>query len=59
MRLYWGKGTCAIGIHILLEEAGLTYDTEQIDAGGHAPATVSSTQSEGEGADAGAMMAPC
>jgi glutathione S-transferase len=36
MRLYWGKGTCAIGIHILLEEAGLTYDTEQIDVGGGA-----------------------
>jgi glutathione S-transferase len=36
MRLYWGKGTCAIGIHILLEEAGLAYDTEQIDVGGGA-----------------------
>lgn len=36
MKLYWGKGTCAIGIHILLEEAGLPYDTEQIDVGGGA-----------------------
>lgn len=36
MKLYWGAGTCAIGIQILLEEAGLTYDTEQIDVGGGA-----------------------
>ncbi|PJI44682.1 MAG: glutathione S-transferase [Rhizobium sp.] len=34
MKLLWGAGSCAIGIHILLEEAGLTYDTEQIDVAG-------------------------
>jgi len=34
MKLYWGAGTCAIGIHILLEEAGLASETEQVDVGG-------------------------
>jgi len=34
MKLYWGKGTCAIGIHILLEEAGLDYQTIRVDVGG-------------------------
>ncbi|WP_267396483.1 MULTISPECIES: glutathione S-transferase N-terminal domain-containing protein [unclassified Sphingomonas] len=33
MKLYWGAGTCAIGIHILLEEAGLTYETQRLDVG--------------------------
>ena len=36
MKLYWGPHTCAIGIHILLEEAGATYETEQIDVAGGA-----------------------
>lgn len=31
MKLYWGPHTCAIGIHILLEEAGARYETEKID----------------------------
>jgi glutathione S-transferase len=31
-----GASAPAIGIHILLEGAGLTYDTEQIDVGGGA-----------------------
>lgn len=33
MKLYWGRGTCAIGIHVLLEEAGLRYELEEIDVG--------------------------
>jgi len=40
MRLYWGPHTCAIGIHILLEEIGKPYETEKLDVGGgatHAP----------------------
>ena len=36
MKLYWGPHTCAIGIHILLEEAGAAYETEKIDVGGGA-----------------------
>lgn len=36
MKLYWGPHTCAIGIHILLEEAGLAYETEEVDVGGGA-----------------------
>jgi glutathione S-transferase len=36
MKLYWGPHTCAIGIHILLEEAGATYRTEQLDVAGGA-----------------------
>ena len=31
MKLYWGKHTCAIGTHVLLEEIGKPYDTEQLD----------------------------
>lgn len=34
MKLYWAPHTCAIGIHILLEEAGASYDLEKIDVGG-------------------------
>ena len=34
MKLYWGPHTCAIGIHILLEEIGRPYDTEKLDASG-------------------------
>jgi glutathione S-transferase len=36
MKLYWGSHTCAIGIHILLEEIGLTYETEKLDVDGGA-----------------------
>jgi len=37
MKLYWGPHTCAIGTHILLEEARAAYELEQIDvAGGEA-----------------------
>ena len=41
MKLYWGPHTCAIGIHILLEELGRPYETEQLDVAGggtHDPA---------------------
>jgi glutathione S-transferase len=34
MKLYWGPHTCAIGIHILLEEIGLVYETEKVDVAG-------------------------
>ena len=34
MKLYWGPHTCAIGIHMLLEEIGKPYETERIDVGG-------------------------
>lgn len=34
MKLYWGPHTCAIGIHILLEEIGAPYETERLDVGG-------------------------
>jgi glutathione S-transferase len=34
MKFYWGPHTCAIGIHILLEESGLAYETEKLDVGG-------------------------
>ena len=34
MKLYWGPHTCAIGTHILLEEAGANYVTEKVDVGG-------------------------
>ena len=40
MKLYWGTGTCAIGIHVLLEEIGKPYETEKVDVHGgatHAP----------------------
>lgn len=36
MKLYWGPHTCAIGIHILLEEIGRPYDAERIDVAGGA-----------------------
>ncbi|RYE78794.1 MAG: hypothetical protein EOO74_04760, partial [Myxococcales bacterium] len=37
MKLYWGPHTCAIGIHILLEEIGRPYELEELDvAGGEA-----------------------
>jgi glutathione S-transferase len=36
MKLYWGPQTCAIGIHILLEEIGKPYDTERVDVSGGA-----------------------
>lgn len=37
MKLYWGSHTCAIGIHVLLEEIGKPYETEKLDvAGGEA-----------------------
>ncbi len=36
MKLYWEPHTCAIGIHVLLEETGLPYETEKIDVGGGA-----------------------
>ncbi|MGI4744503.1 MAG: glutathione S-transferase family protein [Janthinobacterium lividum] len=32
--LYWGPHTCAIGIHVLLEEIGTHYDTVKLDAAG-------------------------
>ena len=35
MKLYWGKHTCAIGIHILLEEIGAPYELAEIDVKGH------------------------
>ncbi len=34
MKLYWGPHTCAIGIHILLEEIGKPYETEKLDVSG-------------------------
>ncbi len=34
MKLYWGPHTCAIGIHILLEEIGKPYETEKLDLSG-------------------------
>jgi len=39
MKLYWGLGTCAIGIHILLEEVDRPYETERIDVSGGATRT--------------------
>lgn len=36
MKLYWGPHTCAIGIHVLLEEIGAPYETERLDVGGGA-----------------------
>lgn len=32
--LYWGPGTCAIGIHLLLEELGTPYRTVKVDVHG-------------------------
>jgi hypothetical protein len=31
LKLYWGPHTCAIGIHILLEEIGRPYETKKLD----------------------------
>jgi glutathione S-transferase len=36
MKLYWGPHTCAIGIHVLLEEIGQAYETEKLDVSGGA-----------------------
>ena len=36
MKLYWGPHTCAIGIHVLLEEIGRPYETEKLDVAGGA-----------------------
>jgi hypothetical protein len=36
MKLYWRPHTCAIGIHILLEEIGRSYETEKLDVSGGA-----------------------
>lgn len=36
MKLYWGPHTCAIGIHVLLEEIGAPYETEKVDVAGGA-----------------------
>ena len=34
MKLYWGPHTCAIGIHVLLEEIGKPYDTGKLGVAG-------------------------
>lgn len=34
MKLFWGPHTCAIGIHVLLEELGASYETEKVDVSG-------------------------
>ncbi len=34
MKLYWGPHTCAIGIHLLLEEVGASYETQKLDVMG-------------------------
>lgn len=31
MKLYWGPRSCAIGIHVLLQEIGRPYETEMLD----------------------------
>ncbi|MCJ2011760.1 glutathione S-transferase family protein [Methylobacterium sp. J-076] len=36
MKFYWGPHTCAIGIHILLEEIGVPYESEKLDVAGGA-----------------------
>lgn len=36
MKLYWGPHTCAIGVHVLLEEIGKPYETEKLDVAGGA-----------------------
>ncbi len=36
MKLFWGPHTCAIGIHVLLEEIGADYETEKLDVAGGA-----------------------
>ena len=37
MKLYWGKHSCAIGIHILLEEVGAEFELEELDVVGGEP----------------------
>lgn len=39
LTLYWGPGTCAIGIHLVLEELGLRYKTTKLDVHGGATHT--------------------
>ena len=39
MTLFWGPGTCAIGIHLLLEELGRPYRTVELDVHGGATHT--------------------
>src|ERR1700733_13986918 len=34
MKFYWGPHTCAIGIHILLEEVEASYESAKIDVAG-------------------------
>jgi glutathione S-transferase len=55
MRLYWGPHTCAIGIHILLDEIGEPYETEKVDTAGgaNAPAALHGRKPERQGADPG------
>jgi len=36
MKLFWGPHTCAIGIHVLLEEIGRPYELEEVDVEGGA-----------------------
>src|SRR5689334_20681556 len=36
MKFYWGPHTCAIGIHILLEEIGKPYESVKMDVAGGA-----------------------
>jgi glutathione S-transferase len=36
MKLYWGPHTCAIGIHVIMEEIGAPYETEKLDVSGGA-----------------------
>jgi glutathione S-transferase len=36
MKLYWGPHTCAIGIHVIVEEIGAPYETEKLDVSGGA-----------------------
>jgi glutathione S-transferase len=36
MKLYWGPHTCAIGIHVIMEEIGIPYETEKLDVSGGA-----------------------
>jgi glutathione S-transferase len=36
MKFYWGPHTCAIGIHVLLEEIGKPYESQKLDVAGGA-----------------------
>ncbi|MGC1303494.1 MAG: glutathione S-transferase N-terminal domain-containing protein [Caulobacteraceae bacterium] len=36
MKLYWAPRTCAVGIHVLLEEVGAAYELEEVDLRGGA-----------------------